>query len=120
MNHSPRHPRVAVALVALGLCLMAGCDTSATGIDLPIEATVETDTLRLVNQSSVPIPYVVVDPRALILVDLDEETAPRIAVGATVRLAFTEITGYNASTERVVVHWYSEARGWQNFEVPLE
>lgn len=113
--------RLALGPLLCTVLLACGCDTGSTGIDIPIEATLEADTLRLENRTDEPIPYVVVDPRALILVDLDEETAPQIAAGATVRIPFAEIAGYNAaSTERVVVHWFSRARGWQNFEVELD
>ncbi|HZI43072.1 MAG TPA: hypothetical protein VFD67_15240 [Gemmatimonadaceae bacterium] len=104
-----RVPRIfAVILASLTL---GACETSTSPASQPLSVSADGTALTLRNPNAWPVFYLAMDPRMLAVAELalcrdPSSSCPRVAAFGTVRLPYSEISGYQSDeTQARVMHW---------------
>ena len=100
-------------IAAATLLLLASCDSPVgSGGDAPIRAQADAQVLSLTNVSARSVHYGVferVDEGTIFwgrCTPANEE-CPTLAPGETVRIAYAEITRYDAGDQEAIVYWWT-------------
>jgi hypothetical protein len=99
-----RPTAAALAIVVLGAC---------SGSTLPADGSVQARaagnaTLAVTNDGDAPILVLAVDPTELMIVaPCLPDTCPRLEPGATLRISYADIAGYQAGDRQASVLWWT-------------
>lgn len=100
----------------LSSLIFFSCSNSTDALgDENLSITTNQSTVVLTNTSDDVIEYILIEYETSTLIDLDPDAEwPAIESNSTVRIPYSNIMGYNASSAEALIMWRKADRSYQN------